>query len=76
MQTTPAVAESSSGSLEASQRVQQEDIDVCERVQRGLGSSAYDCGRYAPRVEQGAHHFHRLLVEDLRAPDPPRAPAR
>ncbi len=66
----PAVADADPAfverSLEASAKVQQEDIDVCESVQRGLGSSAYDVGRYAPRVEQAAHHFHAMLSRDLR----------
>jgi len=52
-------------SLTASDRVQQEDVSICESVQRGLRSSAYDVGRYAPTVEQAAHHFHRLLAADL-----------
>jgi choline monooxygenase len=54
-------------SVEASDRVQQEDIAICEAVQRGLRSSAFDRGPYAPRVEQAAHHFHCLLKEDLAA---------
>ena len=54
-------------SLAASDRVQQEDVGICESVQRGLRSSAFDRGPYAPRVEQGAHHFHRLLARDLRS---------
>ncbi len=53
-------------SLKASDRVQREDIAICESVQRGLMSSAYDRGRYAPRLEQAAHRFHCLLAEDLR----------
>jgi choline monooxygenase len=53
-------------SLAASDRVQQEDIAICESVQRGLRSAAYDTGVYAPTVEQAAHHFHRLLAADLR----------
>jgi choline monooxygenase len=32
-------------SLAASDRVQQEDITLCESVQRGLASPAYDAGR-------------------------------
>ena len=50
----------------ASDRVQQEDIGVCESVQRGLASSAYDRGRYAPGVEQAAHQFHVLLEAELK----------
>ena len=41
---------------------QAEDIEICESVQVGLGSPAYDRGRYAPRVEIGEYHFHRLLA--------------
>lgn len=41
---------------------QAEDIEICESVQVGLHSPAYDRGRYAPRVEIGEHHFHCLLA--------------
>lgn len=39
-------------SLEASETVQQEDVKLCEAVQRGLKSPAYDMGRSAapPRL--------------------------
>lgn len=47
--------------------VQQEDVAVCESVQRGLGSRAYDVGRLSVRREAGEHLFHRLLYADLRA---------
>jgi choline monooxygenase len=63
VETDPAFIERS---LTASDRVQQEDIDICESVQRGLRSSAYDTGIYAPTVEQAAHRFHCLLAADLR----------
>ena len=53
-------------SLAASDRVQQEDIGLCESVQSGLGSPAYDRGRYAPLVEGAMHYFHGLLAADLR----------
>jgi len=52
-------------SLAASRRIQLEDGEICERVQEGLGSGAYDLGRYAPRFEAGAHRFHCLLARDL-----------
>ncbi|KAI3425186.1 hypothetical protein D9Q98_008955 [Chlorella vulgaris] len=54
-------------SLAASHRVQLEDVALCESVQRGLASSGYDAGRYAPSVEQPMHHFHSLLHADLTA---------
>jgi len=46
---------------------QREDIAICESVQLGLRSTSYDRGRYAPRVEMGEHHFHRLLAARLGA---------
>jgi choline monooxygenase len=46
-----------------SDEVQQEDIDLCRNVQRGLNSSTYDRGRYSVKRENGVHHFHMLLSE-------------
>jgi choline monooxygenase len=54
-------------SLAASDVVQLEDVAICESVQKGLGSSSYDQGRYSAKLEQGEHHFHRLLAEDFRS---------
>jgi choline monooxygenase len=54
-------------SLAASDVVQVEDVEICESVQKGLGSSSYDQGRYSVKREMGEHHFHRLLAEDFRA---------
>jgi choline monooxygenase len=48
-----------------SDEVQQEDIGLCESVQRGLCSATYDCGRYSVKRENGVHHFHMLLAEFL-----------
>jgi choline monooxygenase len=53
-------------SIEVSERVQQEDIDICAGVQRGLGSRAYQAGRLSVRREAGEHLFHRLLAADLK----------
>jgi choline monooxygenase len=53
-------------SIAASHRVQEEDVRICESVQKGLGSPAYDRGIYAPKLETAAYHFHRLLAADLR----------
>lgn len=54
-------------SVAVGERVQQEDIGVCESVQRGLRSRAYDVGRLSVRREAGEHLFHRLLHADLAA---------
>ncbi|KAK9817021.1 hypothetical protein WJX72_008478 [[Myrmecia] bisecta] len=59
-------------SLQASDEVQQEDIQLCEGVQRGLTSPAYDVGRYAPGVEQPMFHFHQMLHRDLSSTCPRR----
>jgi phenylpropionate dioxygenase-like ring-hydroxylating dioxygenase large terminal subunit len=53
-------------SISVSDRVQDEDIAICESVQRGLKSRAYDAGRLSVRREAGEHLFHRLLASDLR----------
>ena len=47
-------------------RVEREDEQVVELVQKGLRSRLYDRGRFSPRREIGTHHFHRLLAEKLR----------
>ena len=51
-----------------SDEVQQEDIELCRSVQRGLNSSTYDRGRYSVKRENGVHHFHMLLSEFLARP--------
>jgi len=53
-------------SMEVSERVQQEDIVICDGVQRGLSSRAYQAGRLSVRREAGEHLFHRLLAADLK----------
>ncbi len=54
--------------VQFSDEVQQEDIGLCESVQRGLRSATYDHGRYSVRRENGVHHFHMLLREFLERP--------
>ena len=44
-----------------SHAVQGEDADICARVQRGLGSRAYDRGRFSVKYEAGVYHFQELL---------------
>ena len=46
-------------------RVEMEDEEVVETVQRGVRSRLYDRGRYSPRREVGTHHFHKLLARFL-----------
>src|SRR5579872_4445823 len=47
--------------------VQDEDLGICEAVQRGVKSRAYGAGRLSARREAGEHLFHRLLAADLKA---------
>lgn len=44
-------------------RVQDEDIDICEHVQRGLNSRGYDRGRFSVKFESGVYHFQNLVRE-------------
>ena len=63
-------------SVNVGNRVQEEDLGICEDVQRGLKSRAYGAGRLSVRREAGEHLFHRLLAADLkRNPTPAIAAA-
>lgn len=53
--------------LRDSNRVQEEDVGLCEAVQVGLRSPAYGVGRYAPGPEAPMYHFHSQLYERLLA---------
>jgi choline monooxygenase len=44
-----------------SDEVQDEDVTICEDVQRGLASGSYEAGRLNPLRENAVHHFHELL---------------
>ena len=52
-------------SLRASDQVQQEDMQICRRVQAGLHSGIYQQGVYAPGFEAPMLHFHKLLQADF-----------
>jgi len=49
-----------------SDMVQLEDREICERVQLGLRSRAYDRGRFSVEMESGVYHFQQLLKESYR----------
>lgn len=44
-----------------SDEVQDEDVTICQDVQRGLASGSYEAGRLNPLRENAVHHFHELL---------------
>jgi choline monooxygenase len=54
-------------SIAVSEQVQDEDMAICDAVQRGLASRAYVAGRLSVRREAGEHLFHRLLHADFTA---------
>jgi choline monooxygenase len=62
---SPKTKERIAKAVAFSDEVQQEDIVLCENVQKGLRSSTYDRGRYSVKRENGVHHFHTLLAEFL-----------
>jgi choline monooxygenase len=59
----PGMADKIKRTIELSDEIQAEDIRVCESVQKGLRSVAYDRGRYSVKRENGVHHFHSLWYE-------------
>ena len=61
-----SAAERNRQSIAVAERVNDEDVGICEAVQRGLHSRAYGAGRLSVRREAGEHLFHRLLAADLR----------
>src|SRR5271157_4776373 len=54
-------------SVAVGNRVQDEDLGICEAVQRGLKSRAYGAGRLSARREAGEQLFHQLLAADLKS---------
>jgi choline monooxygenase len=65
---TAAGWESMQQGIAFSDEIQHEDIVLCEQVQRGLRSSAYDTGRFSALRENGVYHFQNLIREFLAAP--------
>jgi choline monooxygenase len=64
--STEAARKYNEDSIAVGDRVQSEDLGICEAVQRGLKSRAYGAGRLSVRREAGEHLFHRLLSADLK----------
>jgi choline monooxygenase len=46
-------------------KVEMEDEEIVENVQRGIASRFYNHGRYSVTRETGTHHFHRLIAESM-----------
>jgi len=59
---TPDVgADRRAADLEASRVVAAQDLDICERVQRGYTAGIDTDGRLSVEHERGVHHVHRLV---------------
>ena len=43
-------------------KVEMEDEEIVQNVQKGIRSRFYNEGRYSVTREKGTHHFHRLLA--------------
>jgi len=65
--TSKTSRERNLASIAVSERIQAEDVAICESVQRGLASRAYTAGRLSVRREAGEHLFHKLLYADLKS---------
>ncbi len=56
--------------LAASRVVAEQDLDICERVQRGYTAGIDTNGRLSPVHENGVYHVHQLLRAALVAHAP------
>ena len=57
----PGRPEQAQRDIEYSDAVQLEDREICQHVQAGLASRAYDRGRFSVEMEGGVYHFQQLL---------------
>ncbi len=57
----PGRAEQIDADVNYSDMVQMEDREICEHVQAGLASRAYDRGRFSVDMESGVFHLQQLL---------------
>ncbi len=53
--------------MRVAEQVQDEDIGVCEEVQRNLNSRSYATGRFSVKRENGGYYFHQMLGRGLQA---------
>src|SRR5258708_4563298 len=63
--TSDAARKYNDQSVNVGDGVQQEDLGICEDVQRGLKSRAYRAARLSVRRAAGEQLFHRMLAADL-----------
>lgn len=64
---TPETEAEIEQSIAVAHQIQMEDVAISEEVQRGLGSRAFDVGRYTVKREGPVYEFHRLLARQLQS---------
>jgi choline monooxygenase len=47
-------------------KVEIEDEEIVENIQKGISSRFYKQGRYSVTKERGTHHFHRIISDFLK----------
>jgi choline monooxygenase len=62
---TPETWNNLQSSIDFSDEIQKEDIEICEDVWRNMNTGIYHQGRYCVKRENGVHHFHGLMTEFL-----------
>ena len=45
------------------EKVELEDEQIVQQVQKGVASRFYNHGRFSPAMEKGVHHFHSLISD-------------
>lgn len=58
-------SQSARDAVRFSDEIQQEDVAICEAVQKNLHSRSYQRGRYSVKQEKGVHAFHRMYAQAL-----------
>jgi choline monooxygenase len=59
--TSEAAQAENQRSIDLSFATTQQDIDICEIVQKNLSAGVYDMGELSPRHENGVVHFHDMV---------------
>ena len=65
--TPPVTADDMAATRDFWIDINNEDIDICQRGQRGLTYGHIEPGPLAPRFEQPLHRFHNMLADCLTA---------
>ena len=47
-------------------KVNTEDLTICEQVQKGIKCDLYQGGKLVPKFEETIHRFHQMIIEDMK----------